>query len=171
MELLRARKFVIFDRGCSSNSNFNGTWSCDATTRSTPRHEIHFSSKTPSLDTHCLLLLPRLHGRFVFLELVTPVGVNFLIVIAFVRWRTSGVRKEIQLFLLQFSNAFESELGEGKREAELCVEEKLLLVLKASPTTPGNVVGGWSEFHISSLAYDATAPLPMSINCDAVTTQ
>jgi arginine exporter protein ArgO len=40
--------------------------------------------------TYCLFLLPRLHGRFVFLKLVTPVGVNFLIVIAFVWWSTSG---------------------------------------------------------------------------------
>lgn len=45
--------------------------------------------------TYSLLLLPRLHGRFVFLEFVTPVGVNFLIVIAFVRWRTSGKRIHI----------------------------------------------------------------------------
>lgn len=62
--------------------------------------------------TYCLLLLPRLHCRFVFLKLVTPVGVNFLIVIAFVRCSTSvpthshkkkGEKREnIQLFLLQF---------------------------------------------------------------------
>lgn len=41
--------------------------------------------------TYCLLFLPRFHGRFVFFKFVTPVRVNFLIVIAFVRWCTSGL--------------------------------------------------------------------------------
>jgi hypothetical protein len=67
--------------------------------------------------THCLLLLPRLHGRFVFLELVTPVGVNFLIVIAFVRWRTSGVRKEIQLFLCAIFQCAFGNCTSGKKLA------------------------------------------------------
>jgi hypothetical protein len=48
-------------------------------------HKKFSYQRFPLLSTHRLLLLPQLHGRFVFLKLVTPVGVDFLIVIAFVR--------------------------------------------------------------------------------------
>lgn len=116
-------------------------------------HEIYFI-KHHRYDTHCLLLLPRLHGRFVFLELVTPVGVNFLIVIAFVRWRTSGVRKEIQLFLLQFSNAFGSN-WRVMRNGEV---EDAFTCHKSSPTATREYCGRTANFHISSLAYDVPFP-------------
>jgi hypothetical protein len=43
--------------------------------------------------THHLSLFPYFHGRFVFLKLVTPVSVNFLIIIAFA-WRCTPAQKE-----------------------------------------------------------------------------
>jgi hypothetical protein len=52
--------------------------------------------KYSSFITYRLLLFPHLHSRFVFLELVTPVRVNFLIVIAFVRCCASGVAKRMK---------------------------------------------------------------------------
>lgn len=49
-----------------------------------------------SVLTYRLPLLPQLHGRFVFLKLVTPVSVNFLIVVALVRCGASvGSRWEV----------------------------------------------------------------------------
>lgn len=41
------------------------------------------------LDTHHLLLLPRLHRRLVLLKLMAPVWVDFLVVVAFGRRRAS----------------------------------------------------------------------------------
>lgn len=76
--------------------------------------------------TYCLLFLPRLHGRFVFFKLVTPVRVNFLIVIAFVRWCTSGWNAIL--------NCEGSEGGRKKRKIEkknyiyVCIEIQLFLL-------------------------------------------
>lgn len=55
------------------------------------------------INTYCLFLLPGLHGRFVLLELVAPVGVDFLIVIALVRWSASKRNRNKQLYEIDLS--------------------------------------------------------------------
>ena len=49
--------------------------------------------------TYRLPFLPHLHGRFVFLEFVTPVGVNFLIVVAFI-WGSASVRESDKSYFM-----------------------------------------------------------------------
>lgn len=49
--------------------------------------------------TYRFLFLPELHCRFVLFKLVTPIGVNFLIVVAFLRGSASGEIRDKILWL------------------------------------------------------------------------